>query len=553
MVVASAPVWLTGCDARNRPDLILHNAKVFTASPDRAWADAIAVSADRIVGVGSSQQMLETASRDTRTVDVGGRVIVPGFNDAHWHPGFAFIDGEDLGFGQPAADPPLDEVLDSIRAAAARTPSGTWIWAPVGGTVFADARTGRVALDAVSLNHPVMLSGWGGHGRVLNSVAETAFAAWLEQRDAGSAVADSLSSNGIRHGYDGFRVDLMLQRPLDLLTTANFEREQTAALGWGVTSIQVMAYPLDEHGTIAALEQVGPRLRWSFYRMPTTMNSLERPTRLDSSSSLDTGSGLKVILDGSPVERMALQREPYADMPGWRGRTYMTMPQLRAALAVALQTGEQLAVHAVGDSAIGLLFRTMREFEEADWPAQRLRVEHADGLRPDLVDAARELGVVVVQNPTHLTLPDVFERRHGAAGRQGLQPMRSLLRAGVLLALGSDGPPNPFLNIMFAAMHPASPGEALTVEQAVAAYTRGSAWAQRSEPEKGTIEEGKLADLAVLSQDIFEVPLDQLPATVSLLTLVGGRVEHAAAPFTDLAPMIRPATATAAALRLRER
>jgi hypothetical protein len=529
-VCALALGSLASCDSRSSPDLILHNAKVFTASPDRLWAEAVAVSGERVVGVGSAQQVLATAGADTRTVDAGGRVIVPGFNDAHWHPGFVFIDSEDLGFGPPPADPTLDEVLDSVRAAVARTPAGTWVWAPVGGTVFSDPRTGRAVLDDAAPDHPVMLSGWGGHGRVLNTAAEMAVTPWLEERFPGLARADSLSNGGIRHGYGGFRVDLALVRPLDSVTVAAFEREQAAALEWGMTSIQVLGYPLDARGVVAALEQVGPQLRWSLRRMPTDMDALERTSPPLAGPPLYSEDGLKVILDGSPVERMALQRAPYADMPGWRGRTYVTMAQLRAAIELSLETDEPLAVHAVGDSAIGLLFRTMREYEQADWPARRVRIEHGDGMRPDLVPDARELGVVVVQNPSHLSLVDLFERRHGGA-RAGMLPLRSLLRAGVPLALGSDGPPNPFLNIMFAAMHPANPDEALSVEEAVIAYTRGSAYAQFAEADKGTIDTGKLADFAVLSQDIFEVPLDQLPATVSLLTLLGGRIVHAAAPF----------------------
>lgn len=180
----------------------------------------------------------------------------------------------------------------------------------------------------------------------------------------------------------------------------------------------------------------------------------------------------------------------------------------------------------------------MAEHDDVDWPARRVHVEHSDGLAADLVDAARALGVVVVQNPSHFTLAGLFDRRMGGASRSGWQPMRSLLRAGIPLALGSDGPVNPFLNIMFAVLHPVNPGEALTVEEAVVAYTRGSAYAQFAESQNGTLEPGQMADLAVLSQDIFEIAPDQLPGTRSLLTLVGGTVVHAAPPFTARFPRL---------------
>jgi predicted amidohydrolase YtcJ len=107
-----------------------------------------------------------------------------------------------------------------------------------------------------------------------------------------------------------------------------------------------------------------------------------------------------------------------------------------------------------------------------------------------------------------------------------MQPLKSLLDAGIPLALGSDGPTNPYLNILFASMHPNNPAEAISREQAVMAYTSGSAYAEFAEKDKGTLEPGKLADLAVLSQDIFKVPPPELPKTQSILTMVGGKIVY---------------------------
>jgi hypothetical protein len=166
----------------------------------------------------------------------------------------------------------------------------------------------------------------------------------------------------------------------------------------------------------------------------------------------------------------------------------------------------------------------MEAQRDVDWRAARLRLEHGDGVLEDLVPRAARLGVVVVQNPTHFTIGPLLVDRFGA--RHRYMPLLSLLRAGVPLALGSDGPMNPFLNIQLASTHPARPEEALTREQALLAYTRGSAFAEAAEQEKGTLAPGQLADLAILSQDIFQVPVDELPATTSVLTLVGGQVVH---------------------------
>jgi predicted amidohydrolase YtcJ len=121
-------------------------------------------------------------------------------------------------------------------------------------------------------------------------------------------------------------------------------------------------------------------------------------------------------------------------------------------------------------------------------------------------------------------LPDLILKRYGAERAKIDLPLRSLLNIGVPLALGSDGPLNPFLNLMFATTYPWKPAEALTREQALAAYTQGSAYAEFAEKEKGTLEPGKLADLAVLSQNILEVPAEALPATEAVLTMVGGKI-----------------------------
>ena len=158
-----------------------------------------------------------------------------------------------------------------------------------------------------------------------------------------------------------------------------------------------------------------------------------------------------------------------------------------------------------------------------------MRVEHGDFIGNYLSDAKR-LGVIVVQNPSHFMITDIVRARYGAERLKNFQAFRSLIEAGIPVAIGSDGPINPWLNIMFATMHPTNPKEAITVEQALIAYTRGSARAEFEEHEKGTIAVGALADLAVLSQDIFKVLPPDLPKTESVLTIIDGRVVYEVAP-----------------------
>jgi predicted amidohydrolase YtcJ len=163
---------------------------------------------------------------------------------------------------------------------------------------------------------------------------------------------------------------------------------------------------------------------------------------------------------------------------------------------------------------------------KSTWDKRRLRFEHGDGLTPDLIPQVKELGIVVVQNPSHLTVENLKPDLHSIFENLKVQPLRSLLAAGVPVAFGSDGPTNPYLNIMFATLDPNRPSEAITREQAVIAYTLRSAYAEFAEKDKGSLEPGKLADLAVLSQDIFTVDASDLPKTESLLTMVSGKIVY---------------------------
>jgi predicted amidohydrolase YtcJ len=160
------------------------------------------------------------------------------------------------------------------------------------------------------------------------------------------------------------------------------------------------------------------------------------------------------------------------------------------------------------------------------WAKQRVRFEHGDSLTPDLLPLVKEMGVVVVQNPIHLAGANVLPEIGIVLEKLKAQPLRSLLAAGIPLAFGSDGPPNPYLNIMFASLDPTRPSEAITREQAVIAYTLTSAYAEFAEKDKGSLEPGKLADLAVLSQDIFTADASELPKTESVLTMVGGKIVY---------------------------
>jgi predicted amidohydrolase YtcJ len=531
-----AAAALLSVAAARRPasaaDFVLVGGKVFTADPARPWAQALAITGDRITAVGTTAEVRSLAGPATRTIALEGRVVVPGFNDAHTHVGPGLGPGVDL--AGASNDPALADVVRLLTIEAGKAPAGTWLRGTIGARVLDDPAANRQTLDAVTPAHPVLLAAWTGHGALLNTAALRALGVSDEEPDPPGGwferVRGTSRLSGIVHEYAWARLRRRLGEQVPHAdATASIRRYVEQALRLGITSAQNMGATLPAPRLAELLREAGPPLRWRLMR-----HSLEAPSMSDAAegSGRDERDGVLVwgrkwILDGTPIERLAAMRTPYADRPAWTGRLDFPPGEIRVLVERARRDGEQLMVHVVGDVAPDLVLSAMEASGGAEvWRPLRPRFEHGDGLTPALVARAAALGVAVVQNPSHFTLPELMIARLGLDRVRTVQPLRSLLAAGVHVALGSDGPPSPFLNILFATTHPTNPKEALTVEQAVTAYTRGSAWAEFAEGDKGTLAPGMLADLAVLSQDVFTVEPGRLPDTASVLTVIGGRVVY---------------------------
>lgn len=523
---------LIGCeDNGNAPELVLHNGRIFTNDPSQLLAEAVLIRGDRIRQVGTSAQILAAAGAGATVIDLEGRLVIPGLNDAHAHI-MPEPSGTRISFGDnPTFDPPLGLVLDSLRAAVARTPSGEWISIPVSATVLGDARARRAAVDVYAPDHPVALRAWSGHGTILNSAAMTAFGLAEEAADPlGGRFERNAAGRltGLAEEYAEFGFDALLPPRRDsAAVAAAFEGYLGQMARWGITSVQAYTFGLSPE----VLAQVLPGLNVPI-RLRLVPTPLTTPTGRDLApwqqlrappGGMITVSGVKWVLDGTPIERLAALRQRYQDRTTF-GRMNFPEDTLRAILEDALARNQQPHLHASGDSTIATVFRLMQEIApESRWQPLRVRIEHGDFLSPELIPVARRFGVVLVQNPSHFTVVPEIMSRIDAGRRAWVMPMRSAMEAGVLVGIGSDGPPNPFLNMMFAMMHPVNPAEALTAEQAVRAYTIANAYGEFAESQRGAIAPGMLADLAVLSQDIFSTPLEALPGTESVLTLVGGR------------------------------
>jgi predicted amidohydrolase YtcJ len=529
----------TALGAQSAPaDVVLSGGKVFTSDPARPWAEAIAVRGGRIVAVGTVAEIEAHVGGSTRRIALGGRTVVPGFNDAHAHVGLSGPRSVDVVVDpSPTPDPALAPLLDSLVAVAKRTPKDVWIMSSVGGRVFDDPRATRFVLDSVLPDHLVWINGWSGHGAVLNTramreagllAATDPIGGWLGRNPAGQ-------TTGRIDEYVLYAAQRRLGKARgDSLFARSVQRYGEQLLTLGITSVQDMTvgYDLEQaRGIVRFGGVMRPRHRVIRFPIPSGTRVISDDWRV---SGRDTSlaptmqiSGVKWVLDGTPVEQLALMRRPYADRPGWHGRANFPYDTLRAMLRDALRRREQPMLHAVGDSTIALVIRAMRaEGPDSAWRALRPRLEHADALGRDQLADIKRLGIIVVQNPAHLAIPGIMHARWGGERLQQIDMMRSLLDSGVTLAIGSDGPIEPGINVMLATLHPNVPSEALTREQAVIAYTRTAAYAAFAERERGMLAPGMLADLAVLSQDLFTVAPEQLPATRSVLTMLGGVIVH---------------------------
>lgn len=502
---------------RAAPDLLLTGGRIFTADSAHPWAEALAIRGDRIVAVGSSAEVRRLAGRATREVALDGRVVIPGINDAHDHVADALLGIAFSTSASPTPDPTFAQVVDSLRALAARTPRGTWLSSLVGMTIYGDTAARRAALDRVTPDHPVALLAWWGHPAVLNSAALTALGIRDDARDPLGGWYERDARGHLTGRLDEYAKMSVERRVRSTLPPDELVRTvrdfADASVRMGVTSVQDMASSLTPPLTVRTFRdaRLPIRVRIIRWSMPDAhgLNEREWDTVSTRVAPLVTVSGRKWVLDGTPIEGNSLRRTPYPNRPGYYGRLDFPVDTVRAVLARALRPGAaQLHLHVVGDSTAALVLDLMESLApDSIWRAHRLRLEHGNGIVGPQLARARHLGIVIAQP------------------RTGTAPLRAWLDAGIPVAYGSDGLRNPYVHMLNATVKPGGDStQRVSREEWVRIMTRGSAFAERAEREKGMLAPGMLADVAVLSQDIFTVPARALPATTSVLTIVGGRV-----------------------------
>lgn len=511
-------------------DYIFINGKIFTSNEKRPFVSAVSIKGNKLSAAGNDLDIQKQAGDKTIIINLKGRTVVPGFNDAHFH-------SEPYSIGYTIASPQdgtwlsWQQLQDSIKVAVQHIPKGTFIYAEMGEEAGTDTSITRFVLDQLAPDHPLYLHAYWGHVAYFNSAALKALKLSETEADPKGGFFGRVPGTNRLNGrsYESAVVMLAARRPSDEKQFTDMLRDlgnQAAYLG--LTTIQNMCNNNPPEEFIAAMRKqplpIRFRLiRWAEMKPNGAINiPAKNVSKVVEGLPLVSVSGTKWVLDGTPIERLASTTTGYNDRKEWHGQFDFTKGEIRKIISELRSRNDQPLFHVVGDSTINFVLGALSK-NTALWSKRSVRFEHSDELMPDKYLLAKRLSITVVQNPTHFSIVSLLRQRYDEHLLQNAMSMKSLLRAGIPIAIGSDGPLNPFLNIMFACMHPFRPSEALTVEEAVIAYTRGSASAEM-QMNKGMLVPGQLADLVVLSHDIFTAPLQQLPATHSLLTMVDGKI-----------------------------
>jgi predicted amidohydrolase YtcJ len=554
-VVLAAILSVRTLFAQSHPaaDLLITHAKVWTVDPAQAQAEAVAVLRDRIVAVGSETEVAAWQGPKTQVLDAGGKLLLPGFNDAHVHFVSGGVDLDSVQLNDAAS---AQEMARRIIERAKVTPKGEWI---LGGnwdeTKWTPARLPtKELIDAGTPDTPVFVSRYDGHVTFANSAALHAAAITAQTPDPpGGVIVRDAQGNPTGVLKDSAQ-DLVF-KVIPALTRDQRVRAITRGLehaaSVGVTSVQNMDN--DDNTTyedlraFAELHEQG-KLSVRMYVAPAITDWEDQAKmgvrRAFGPADLRIGA-LKGFADGSLGAQTAYFFEPFNDAPSNRGLlSHQMQPPaaMRDRIVKADAAGLQLCIHAIGDQAISMILDFFADAVKQNGAGDhRFRIEHAQHMAAKDFDRFAQLGVIASMQPYHAIDDGRWaEKRIGQDRSRRTYAFRTFLDHGVRLAFGSDWPVAP-LNPLFgiyaavtrATLDNKNPGgwfpeQKLTVAEAVEAFTMGSAYAEFQEKEKGSITVGKLADMVMLSDDIFSIDPAKIREVKVLKTLMGGKLVYSA-------------------------
>ena len=531
------------------PDLIIINAAIHTMDPAHPTADAVAILGNRVAAVGSTPEIRALAAPGTRVIDAGGKLVLPGFNDAHVHflmGGFSLANVD----VREAQSP--QEVARRLGEYARKLPKGRWI---LGGDWDHERWPGaplptKEMIDAATPDHPVWINRLDGHMALANSLALKLAGVTRETKDPAGGVIVRDAKTGEPTGVLKDAAQELVDRAVPAKT---FEEKHIAARAAtehaaqvGVTSLTDMSAGEDVGLYQYMLERGELKTRIYAIRSIVSWETLARTgMRAAFGSDMLRIGGLKGFADGSLGSSTALFFEPYSDTPSTRGLLFDQMlPEgiMLQRVEAADKLGLQIMIHAIGDEANQRILDIYQQAADQNGPRdRRFRIEHAQHLRASEIPRFGKQKVVASMQPYHAADDGRWcDKRIGPERSKGAYAFRSLLESGAVLAFGSDwtvAPLNPMEGLKAAVTRQTldgkypngwHPEQKLTLDEAIRAFTVGSAYAEFAENVKGTITPGKLADLVMLDRDLYAVPPAEIGKARVLLTVMDGRVMHEA-------------------------
>lgn len=558
LVVAGVVAGAAACAASPPPDtlaadLVLRGGKVFTADAAGTIHEALAVREGRIVAAGSDRTVERFIGPETRVIDLDGKLVTPGFNDAHIHfapGGVSMLEVELYGASS------LAEIERRVAEAAAKAEPGEWIlgrgWDHTrlpADELGPGGWPTKAILDRAAPNNPVYLRRVDGHTGWANSRAlEIAGVTVRTPNPPGGEIVrdDRGQPTGIlKESAEG-----LVQRVIPPPSPEKLRRGIRAALELaarsGVTSVQTSASPAEVR-VYQELRDAGELTVRVYAWHELTHENIEHFRRLGIQAPfgdewLRVGL-LKAYVDGTLGSRTSAMLEPFADDPSTRGLPQYTQAALDSLVLAADRAGLQLAIHAIGDAGNRMVLDAIERAQARTGRRDaRHRIEHAQIVDETDIPRFAELGVIASMQPTHATsdMRWVETRIGHERAAEGAYAWRKFLDAGATVIFGTDFAvePMPPIEGLYSAVTRQSreepgtppggwlPEQRLTMEEAIRLYTASSAYGEFQEDVKGTLEVGKFADLVAWDTDLLTAPAETLLQARPVLTIVGGRVVY---------------------------
>lgn len=537
-------------------DFMILNAKVYSLNKKQPWAQAVVVRGNRIIFVGSDHQAKKFAGKSTKVVDAQKRLVLPGITDSHIH----FMDGS-LSLGRVSLEDAknVEEIQRTLKEYVAAHPAtndqNAWVlgrgWSY---PAFPEALPHKKYIDPIIPDRPALLEGFDGHTYWANSKALELAGITRDTPDPanGHIVRDS---SGEPTGALKEAAAELVTRILPPITRdgrlAALRAGIAAANRVGLTRVLSCGGDFEYLDLYEQLRQKGLltlRFYVGYFLNPPELRAADIEKieqvrqRFPASNTWISGGAVKMMLDGVVETHTAAMLNPYADDPSQTGKLFWEPAKYKQALAELDRRGFQLFTHAIGERAVRLALDSYQEGTKRD---SRPRIEHIETITAQDIPRFGKLGVIASFQPLH-GYPDddtlkVWLRNAGPEREPRSWAWQSVARTDGMMAFGSDWPVvtlNPWAGIQNAVTRQTREGQPpggwlpqqrLSVQQAVYGYTMGAAIGGRKERDEGSIEVGKLADLIMVSQNIFEIDPHKIADTHVILTVVDGKTVYDAA------------------------